>query len=552
MSGGTLTVLPNSNGITNTGVMQASSGGTLSIVGMTNNSGLIEATGAGSIVETNGATINGGNLTTTNGGLIQNSGTATLTAVTITPGSTFQANNGSTTFLTPVAGATLTNQGTIQLSSGGNPTYLTVNGDNGTLNLTGGGVVNLGASGNGVIGGNFGTETLVNVNNTIQGSGNVGNFSLAIVNNGNVLSNVAGGALYVLPNLGGVTNNGVFQANSTSTLVVANLTNYIAATSTLTGGTYNAFSGTIYLEQAYTGSGKVIATNAATILLDGATARIIDPFGSDILRGFLATNTAAGSFTIQDGANLTTAATGFSNSGIVNIGANSAYIVGGSNDYTQAGGTTTLGSSSSVLAVASGHSVDINGGTLQGFGTIQGNLANDGGILMPGVMGAAGVLTVTGDYLDPPSSHLFIQIGGSNTMNGLSQLDVGGTATLNNGTLDVSLINGFVPAYGETFDILNSGSLVSGMFADNWMVVGSVNFEVAYNVNIPNGFAGDVVLTAVPEPSSMVMLAIGIAVLGVYAAPRHQSPSRVERIVIPKSPGISAPSAHGNGERRYV
>ena len=104
VSGGTLTVLPNSNGITNTGVMQASSGGTLSIVGMTNNSGLIEATGAGSIVETNGATINGGNLTTTNGGLIQNSGTATLTAVTITPGSTFQGNNGSTTFLTPSRG----------------------------------------------------------------------------------------------------------------------------------------------------------------------------------------------------------------------------------------------------------------------------------------------------------------------------------------------------------------------------------------------------------------------------------------------------------------
>jgi hypothetical protein len=204
----------------------------------------------------------------------------------------------------------------------------------------------------------------------------------------------------------------------------------------------------------------------------------------------------------------------------VNIGANSTFTVGGSDDYVQHGGTTTLGSSSSVLAVASGHSVDINGGTLQGFGTIQGNLSNNGGLVTPGVSGTAGVLTVTGNYADPPSSHLFIQIGGPNTMNGLSQLDVGGTATLNNGALDVSLVNGFVPAYGETFDILNAGSLVSGMFADNWIVVGSVNFEVAYNVNAPDGFAGDVVLTAVPEPSSVVMLPIGIAVLGVYAARR--------------------------------
>ena len=87
------------------------------------------------------------------------------------------------------------------------------------------------------------------------------------------------------------------------------LTNYTPTTSTLTGGTYNALSGTIELSQANATAGTpaVIATNAATILLDGSTAKIADGSGHDIVRGFLATNTAAGSFTIQNGANVTSA-----------------------------------------------------------------------------------------------------------------------------------------------------------------------------------------------------------------------------------------------------
>ena len=86
--------------------------------------------------------------------------------------------------------------------------------------------------------------------------------------------------------------------------MIGTLTNYNPATSTLTGGTYNAFSGTIQLSQANTGTGAVITTNAATILLDGASAKIADGSGNNILQGFFTTNAAAGHFTIQNGANL--------------------------------------------------------------------------------------------------------------------------------------------------------------------------------------------------------------------------------------------------------
>ena len=53
------------------------------------------------------------------------------------------------------------------------------------------------------------------------------------------------------------------------------------------------------------------------------------------------------------------------------------------------------------------------------------------GPILPGTLGVAGILTVTGNYTDPMSSHLVIQIGGPNAgLGGFSQLHVGGTASL--------------------------------------------------------------------------------------------------------------------------
>jgi hypothetical protein len=123
------------------------------------------------------------------------------------------------------------------------------------------------------------------------------------------------------------------------------------------------------------------------------------------------------------------------------------------------------------------------------------------------------VFTVTGNYSQdsgPSVSRLSIQIGGPDALHGLSQLDVGGTATLNGGLLDLSLIGGFVPYNGEVFEILTSNGL-SGMFSDNSIVVGDFTFTVEYS---PAGYANDVILVAsvssVPEPSSWLLLGLGV------------------------------------------
>jgi len=514
-------------GVTNSGTLEATGGGTLLLTGGTFNntgSGLILANGAGSVVDFGGSTITGGTLTTQSGGTIQNSSTATLDGTTNSPtissGSTVTLLNATSTTLM----GTIINNGTIAQNSTGSFTDLHISG---AVTLTGTGVLALSDSPNNRVFAS-GSDSLTNdVNHTIQGSGQLGinnaGFGFTLTNNGTILANQSN-ALNISPS-GNTTNNGTFQANSGSLLFMnGTLTNYDPTTSNLTGGTYNAFSGTIQLSQANTGTGAVIATNAATILLDGSTATIADGSGNDILRGLLATNTAAGSFTIQNGANLTTASSGFSNAGTMNIGANSTFTVGGTNDYVQTGGTTTLAAGTSILAVASGHAVDINGGTLQGIGTIQGNLNNVAGTVHPGLAGAAGILTVTGTYTDPPSSHLLIDIGGPNAgLGGFSQLQVGGTASLG-GELDVSLINGFTPTNGELFAILTSGGL-SGSFTDNVIHDGNVTFTVEYS---PSGFPNEVVLDAmvktssIPEPASLVMFGIGLAGLGAFVARRRR------------------------------
>jgi len=449
----------------------------------------------------------------------------TIANLTVGASNSVTLTNGETLTIAGGGGnGVLNNAGTITLDSTGSNTYLALSG---TVSNTGGGSITMSNQPYNII---YGSGTLINdTSNTIQGAGVIGNGSnLTLVNQaqGTILANQSN-ALTIVSG-GPVTNNGTFQANSGSLLnVMGNLTNYNFTTNTLTGGTFNAYSGTIQLPQANTGLGVVITTNAATILLDGASAKIADRNGNNILQGFFTTNTAAGSFTIQNGANLTTASTGFSNAGTLNIGANSTFTVGGSNDYVQTGGTSTLAATTSGLAVASGHSVDINGGTLQGFGTITGNLSNTGGTIMPGTPGVAGILTATGNYSDP-QAFLDIQIGGPNAgTGGFSQLNISGTAALG-GTLDLSLINGFTPYNGELFEILTSSGL-SGSFSDNTIHDGNVTFTVTYS---PTGYPNDVVLDAhvaspiVPEPASWLMLGLGLTAVGTCVVRKSKSQVR--------------------------
>ena len=313
------------------------------------------------------------------------------------------------------------------------------------------------------------------------------------------------GAALEITNGGSLTLSDNFNNRIYSTTGAGTITNDV-------GGTIQGAG------QVGLGSGGNAFTliNNGTVIANATNTLLINPGNGTTNNGTFQVN---GGSTLQVGGNFTT-------SGTVNIGAlndhsSSLLQMVGAADYVQTGGTTTLWSSSSTLEVASGQHVRIDGGLLQGFGTIQGDLLS-AGTVHPG--DGPGTLSIIGNYTQMAGGILDIQIGGVTPGTDFSVLSVSGLAALNAGSiLDVSLLNGFTPTNNETFVILTSGGL-SGMFTDNTITLGNVTFTVEYG---PQGFLNDVVLeaqvvSAVPEPASLILFAIGIGGMGIYTARRRR------------------------------
>lgn len=129
-------------------------------------------------------------------------------------------------------------------------------------------------------------------------------------------------------------------------------------------------------------------------------------------------------------------------------------------------------------------------GTLH-VGVFNGNLVNEAGRLAPGNV-ATGSTFINGNYTQQDNGILEIEIGGSAVSTGYDFVNVTGTAFLD-GTLQLDLINGFVPTPGQAFTILNvsPGTLI-GFFdnvGDNQRldtVGGEGSFLVRYGVTSPN------------------------------------------------------------------
>jgi hypothetical protein len=210
-----------SNGATNTKTMEATNSSLLLLNGGTfmNTGGTFEALGNGSSVELeNGVTITSGTLTSTGTGNIQSvGGGATLIGVTLSPGSHYLVNNNQTTTL----GTSFTNNGTFTLESGGNATELLING-NVTLNGAKGLVVMSNNSQNFILG-TTSSASLTN-NSTIEGSGNIGDALMGLVNGktGVISANNGSGSnpLIIQPSSKNFNNLGTLSAVNGSVLQI--------------------------------------------------------------------------------------------------------------------------------------------------------------------------------------------------------------------------------------------------------------------------------------------------------------------------------------------
>ena len=120
---------------------------------------------------------------------------------------------------------------------------------------------------------------------------------------------------------------------------------------------------------------------------------------------------------------------------------------------------SSFGPGTGTLTVANGGTVSAPGGisvrllgTLRGDGQIIGNVSNIG-VVAPGL--SPGELHVTGNFTQGVQGTLDIEIAGTTPGSQFDTLDITGHATLD-GTLSVSLLNGFTPASGTVFEIIHA------------------------------------------------------------------------------------------------
>jgi hypothetical protein len=119
-------------------------------------------------------------------------------------------------------------------------------------------------------------------------------------------------------------------------------------------------------------------------------------------------------------------------------------------------------------------------GEIHGNGLVDGNVEN-GGLISPG--SSTGALTIDGNYRQSYSplgtfyGELLIELAAASQYD---QLVVSGTATLD-GTLTLSLIDGFTPSIGQTFTVLTADD-VDGTFDTELLPsVPNVVFDLIYN-----------------------------------------------------------------------
>ncbi len=133
------------------------------------------------------------------------------------------------------------------------------------------------------------------------------------------------------------------------------------------------------------------------------------------------------------------------------VSVNSDVLVAGPFTNT---GVLTIPSTRKVT-VSGNSPTNAAGGVLQGAGTLDVSRSGliNAGTLSPGLSPGPGVLTIVGSLTQSATGVIRIDVGGNSTTTGLDKLNVSGNTVLN-GTLNVGMINEFLPSDGDRFSVL--------------------------------------------------------------------------------------------------
>src|SRR5439155_11287751 len=171
---------------------------------------------------------------------------------------------------------TITNSGTILLNASGGSADLHIAGG---ATLTGGGTINMGTNANGRVFGDVSLDTLINLDNTIQGAGQIGVGIMGLDNRGTIIANQPIQLTINPEDSAGFTNRAMLQVNAGSTLNLVGPGIVQVAGLTLVNGTLTADNPLLIAGGSLAGSGTIV--------------------GNVSNNGTLAPGTSAGALTVQ-------------------------------------------------------------------------------------------------------------------------------------------------------------------------------------------------------------------------------------------------------------
>jgi fibronectin-binding autotransporter adhesin len=345
-----------------------------------------------------------------------------------------------------------------------------------------------------------------------------------------VLSGSSGGTI-TTGGAGSVTLTSTAATDSTFAGAIANGPGVIAltkqGTGTLTLSGNNAHSGATNLNAGVLAVGGTSALGTGTLGLNGGTLRAASGGGSFAAPVSLNANTTiAGSDALTVSGNVTlngfntltftnTAQTTISGqivesapSILIKQGSGELQLTG-ANSYT--GGTfvqsgTVRINNSTGSAFGAGAVTVASGATLTGAGSISGAVQMNG-TWAPG--NSPGLVTVNsnvvlGGTLDMELGGVLRATSGTSGTGYYDAMNVSNALALG-GTLNVALYNGFVPSYGNSFEILQSGQLSGDFGTVNYPALsGGLSWERTTS-------ATAMTITVVPEPSTYAISAIATA-----------------------------------------
>jgi hypothetical protein len=174
----------------------------------------------------------------------------------------------------------------------------------------------------------------------------------------------------------------------------------------------------------------------------------------------MTSDTAASAINVQQGSHEIQVDLALANNTTADIATGAHLEINNSLDFMAAGRTLTvtgggrLDINNNIDTTAAGL-VLVDAGNVGGNGRVNGRLTNNGGSVSPGT--SVGTLTVEGNFQQNAAGTLNIELGGT-AVGQYDQLRVIGglNGAVLDGTLDVSLVNGFVPAVGNTFDVITT------------------------------------------------------------------------------------------------